>query len=105
MADSISHSDFIVVAQRGINRNAHINQRAEHSSPQRENLRLTRTTKVISDSSGARLAFPVCPGTVSAITKTVIEVQVRAVLPTSGGCAVFLGNNEKVFIIYFDQTV
>src|SRR5262249_44399077 len=24
---------------------------------------------------------------------------------TSGGCAVFLGNNEKVFIIYVDQTV
>ena len=37
--------------------------------------------------------------------KTVIEVQVRAVLPTSGGCAVFLGNNDKVFIIYVDQTV
>jgi hypothetical protein len=33
MADSISHSVFIVVAQRGIKRNAHINQRAEHSSP------------------------------------------------------------------------
>ena len=39
------------------------------------------------------------------MNKTVIEVQVRAVLPTSGGCAVFLGNNEKVFIIYVDQTV
>jgi len=37
--------------------------------------------------------------------QTVIEVQVRAVLPTSGGCAVFLGNNDKVFIIYVDQTV
>ena len=46
MADSISHSDFIVVAQRGINRNAHINQRAEHSSPQRENLRVTRKTQL-----------------------------------------------------------
>ncbi len=32
-------------------------------------------------------------------------MQVRAVLPTSGGCAVFLGNNDKVFIIYVDQTV
>ena len=105
MADSISHSDFIVVAQRGINRNAHINQRAEHSSPQRENLRLTRTTHAINERSGARLVFPVRPGTVSAMNKTVIEVQVRAVLPTSGGCAVFLGNNEKVFIIYVDQTV
>ncbi len=39
------------------------------------------------------------------MNKTVIEVQVRAVLPTSGGCAVFIGNNEKVFIIYVDQTV
>ena len=41
----------------------------------------------------------------AAMNKTVIEVQVRAVLPTSGGCAVFLGNNDKVFIIYVDQTV
>ena len=39
------------------------------------------------------------------MNKTVIEVQVRAVLPTSGGCAVFIGNDEKVFIIYVDQTV
>src|SRR2546422_11754668 len=39
------------------------------------------------------------------MNKTVIEVQVRAVLPTSGGCAVFIGNNDNVFIIYVDQTV
>ncbi len=39
------------------------------------------------------------------MNKTVIEVQVRAVLPTSGGCAVFLGNSDKVFIIYVDQSV
>ena len=39
------------------------------------------------------------------MNKTVIEVQVRAVLPTSGGYAVFLGNTDKVFIIYVDQTV
>src|SRR4051812_35224185 len=48
--------------------------------------------------AGTRLPF-LC------MDKTVIEVQVRAVLPTSGGCAVFLGNNDKVFIIYVDQTV
>ena len=29
----------------------------------------------------------------------------RAVIPTSGGCAVFLGNPEKVFVIYVDQSV
>src|SRR5437660_64820 len=51
------------------------------------------------------LVFRDWPGTVCPMNKTVIEVQVRAVLPTSGGCAVFLGNNDKVFIIYVDQTV
>ena len=35
----------------------------------------------------------------------IFEIEVRAVLPTSGGCAVFLGNDEKVFVIYVDQTV
>ncbi len=39
------------------------------------------------------------------MNKNVVLVQVRAVLPTKEGCAVFLGNTEKVFIIYVDQTV
>lgn len=39
------------------------------------------------------------------MNKNVVLVQVRAVLPTKEGCAVFLGNQEKVFIIYVDQTV
>jgi len=39
------------------------------------------------------------------MSKAVVEVQVRAVIPTSGGCAVFLGNPEKVFVIYVDQSV
>jgi bifunctional DNase/RNase len=52
------------------------------------------------------LVFPPRTDNVRAgMNKTVIEVQVRAVLPTSGGCAVFIGNNDKVFIIYVDQTV
>lgn len=37
--------------------------------------------------------------------KSVIEIGVRAVLPTSGGCAVFLGNDDKVFVVYVDQSV
>src|SRR2546421_5959776 len=52
-----------------------------------------------------RLFFPPRRVPFVRMNKTVIEVQVRAVLPTSGGCAVFLGNNDKVFIIYVDQTV
>jgi uncharacterized protein len=39
------------------------------------------------------------------MSKPVVEVQVRAVVPTTGGCAVFVGNDEKVFVIYVDQTV
>ncbi|MBM3862053.1 MAG: bifunctional nuclease family protein [Verrucomicrobia bacterium] len=35
----------------------------------------------------------------------VIEIQVRGVLPTPNGCAVFLGNNAKVFVIYVDHSV
>jgi len=37
--------------------------------------------------------------------KNVIEVQVKAAIPTNGGCAVFLGTDEKVFVIYIDQMV
>ncbi len=39
------------------------------------------------------------------MNKTVVQAQVRAVLPTKEGCAVFLGNPEKVFIIYVDTNV
>lgn len=35
----------------------------------------------------------------------VVEIQVKAVLPTSGGCAVFLGNARKIFVIYIDHSV
>src|ERR1700722_8061529 len=39
------------------------------------------------------------------MSKPVVEVQIRAVIPTSGGCAVFIGNEQKVFVIYVDQSV
>lgn len=35
----------------------------------------------------------------------VIEVQVRAVLPLEGSFAVFIGNQDKVFVIYVDESV
>lgn len=35
----------------------------------------------------------------------VVEIQVKAVLPTSNGCAVFVGNDEKTFVIYVDHSV
>jgi bifunctional DNase/RNase len=39
------------------------------------------------------------------MSKPVIEVRVRALVPTGSGCAVFLGNEEKVFVIYVDPSV
>lgn len=39
------------------------------------------------------------------MSKNVVEVQVRALLPTNAGRAVFLGNDEKVFVIYVDENV
>lgn len=37
--------------------------------------------------------------------KEVIEVAVKAVVPTGGGNAVFVGNDDKVFVIYVDPSV
>ena len=39
------------------------------------------------------------------MSKPVVEVQVRAVAATSGSCAVFLGNEDKVFVMFVDQSV
>ncbi len=35
----------------------------------------------------------------------VVEVSVRGVMPTANGCAVFLGDDEKTFVIYVDHSV
>src|SRR4030095_5680412 len=95
MEDSASHSVFIsiVCAAKRI-----FNQRVEHAS--------TLPKKFAREvPAGQSLVFHSPTGSVSPMNKTVIEVQLRAVLPTSGGCAGFIGNNDKVFIIYVDQTV
>ena len=39
------------------------------------------------------------------MSKPVVEVQIRAVAATSDGCAVFLGNQDKAFVIFADQSV
>ena len=39
------------------------------------------------------------------MSKPVVEVQVRAMAATSDGCAVFLGNEDKVFVMFVDQSV
>lgn len=37
--------------------------------------------------------------------KDAIEVTVKGVMPTANGCAVFLGNDDKTFVIYVDSAV
>ena len=39
------------------------------------------------------------------MNKTVIPVHVKALIPTNTGVAVFIGNEEKVFVIYVDPSV
>lgn len=39
------------------------------------------------------------------MSKTVVPVQVKALIPTNAGVAVFVGNEEKVFVIYVDPGV
>ncbi len=35
----------------------------------------------------------------------VVPVQIRGILPANSGCALFVGNDEKVFVIYVDPSV
>ena len=39
------------------------------------------------------------------MSKPVLEVQVRAVAAVNDGFAVFLGNEDKVFVMFVDQSV
>lgn len=39
------------------------------------------------------------------MNRDVVEAQVRAVLPLDGSFAVFLGNSDKTFVIYIDESV
>ena len=39
------------------------------------------------------------------MSKPIVEVQVRGVAAVGDGCAVFLGNEDKVFVIFADQSV
>jgi bifunctional DNase/RNase len=34
-----------------------------------------------------------------------MEVTVKGVMPTSNGCAIFLGNDQKTFVIYVDPAI
>lgn len=39
------------------------------------------------------------------MSKPVIPIQVKALIPTNAGVAVFVGNDKKIFVIYVDSSV
>ncbi|MGB7792677.1 MAG: bifunctional nuclease family protein [Terrimicrobiaceae bacterium] len=39
------------------------------------------------------------------MSKDVVQVQIKALIPTNAGVAVFVGNEEKIFVIYVDPSV
>ena len=39
------------------------------------------------------------------MSNRVVPVSVKGVMPTVNGCAVFLGNDDKAYIIYVDHSV
>ena len=39
------------------------------------------------------------------MNKPVVPIEVRSVLPLNAGRAIFLGNDDKVFVIYVDEQV
>jgi bifunctional DNase/RNase len=39
------------------------------------------------------------------MSKDVVQVQIKALIPTNAGVAVFIGNAEKIFVIYVDPSV
>lgn len=36
---------------------------------------------------------------------SVVAIKIKSVVPTNGGCAVFMGDESKTFVIYIDQMV
>ena len=43
--------------------------------------------------------------TVVAMSQGAVSVEVRGILPANSGCAVFIGNEEKVFVIQVEHNM
>src|SRR5688500_4773454 len=46
-----------------------------------------------------------CLHCIAAMQNDVVPVTIKGVMPTANGCAVFLGNEDKTFVIYVDHSV
>ena len=39
------------------------------------------------------------------MSKDVVPVQIRGILPANSGCAIFIGNDDKVFVIQVEHNL
>ena len=39
------------------------------------------------------------------MSKEVVQVQIRGILPANSGCAIFIGNDDKVFVIQVEHNL
>ena len=39
------------------------------------------------------------------MSKDVVPVEIRGILPAQSGCAIFVGNDDKVFVIQVEQSM
>jgi hypothetical protein len=53
----------------------------------------------------AGLVFGLGGATVVAMSRDAVSVEVRGILPANSGCAVFIGNEEKVFVIQVEHNM
>ena len=51
------------------------------------------------------LALFARPNTFFPMPAEIVEVTIKGLMPTANGCAVFLGNDDKTFVIYVDPSV
>ena len=49
--------------------------------------------------SRLRLVFSNLSNTLLHMKNDVVPIQIRGILPANSGCALFVGNDEKVFVI------
>ena len=55
--------------------------------------------------SPRELALSLATRTFPLMPADIVEVSIKGLMPTANGCAVFLGNDDKTFVIYVDPSV
>ena len=57
------------------------------------------------DAIGRRLFFSIDPFIIQHMSSEVSTVEIRGILPANNGCAIFLGNDQKTFVIQVEHNM